>query len=243
MFDDGQPEAQSSIAAGDRAVRLMKAIEDVRQGIWPDARAIVGDRDFDLTLGAAKRDRNVAALRRELDGIGEQIPDHLLNPRRIPRDRPGRFQRGLDDDPFRLGFLPQRLDGIPDDRLDVDALDIELQLAGDDPADIHQIGNQLRLQPRIARHDAETAIENGRIVAASHHELRPRQNRVQRRSQLVGDHRHKVVFHAARSFRLGTGDALGLEQPLAFRGGGLPLGDVAGNLRDADDDARVIEDR
>ena len=81
------------------------------------------------------------------------------------------------------------------------------------------------------------------ILAASHHQLRPRQDRIQRRSQLVRDHRHEVVLHAARALGLGAGRALGLEQPIALGDGGLPLGDVAGNLRDADDRARVVEHR
>ena len=79
-------------------------------------------------------------------------------------------------------------------------------------------------------------------MVGSHHQLRPREDRVQRGSQLVRDHRDEVVFHAARALGLGPGRALGLEQPVALGDGGLPLGDVAGNLRDADDRARVVED-
>src|SRR5262245_27521987 len=80
VLDNRQPETQPSLLARARGVRLTEPVEDVRKKIRVDSNARVSHGDFHLGVGALKYDLNVAALWRELDCIGNEIPNHLLQP-------------------------------------------------------------------------------------------------------------------------------------------------------------------
>jgi hypothetical protein len=69
-----------------RAVVLSKRIEDVRQEFGPDAAAGVRDRHLRVTPDEGCPHRNMAAFRREFNGIREQIRKHLLKANRITDD-------------------------------------------------------------------------------------------------------------------------------------------------------------
>ena len=52
-----------------------------------DANASIHHPQLRQLLALAECNRHLTAVRRELDGIGEQVPDHLLQPIGIARDR------------------------------------------------------------------------------------------------------------------------------------------------------------
>src|SRR3954466_9317323 len=78
---DGQAEAEPPAQTRDAAVGLTEAIEHVRQEVGRDALAVVTDTDFDMRLAPPQLDLNSATTWSELGGVGQQIPDHLLNTR------------------------------------------------------------------------------------------------------------------------------------------------------------------
>ena len=83
------------LTPGPRRVRLVEAIEDVRQVLRRDARgAFVLDRQRDAAVDRrCAASRSVAAARRVADGVGGQILQRLLEPIAIAGDRAPRPAR------------------------------------------------------------------------------------------------------------------------------------------------------
>ena len=143
----------------------MEAIEDVRQHLRADAGARVGDGDLDLALGLAQRDRNRAAVRGELDGVGQQVPDDLLQARGIAgNEQRRRFEVPAQNETTRRRLMGHRVDGLGHDLADLQTAHVQRQLPFDDPADVEQVGHQLRLETGVARHDVEPALEQLQIA-------------------------------------------------------------------------------
>src|SRR6266478_1314054 len=84
---DGQAEPEAPVGTGRRAVRLLEALEDARQELRPDALARVAHGDLDVRVEPFEHHLDAPALRRELDGIGEEIPRDLLQPLGVACDR------------------------------------------------------------------------------------------------------------------------------------------------------------
>src|SRR5215510_2007735 len=78
VFDESKAEAEAAVPSGARRVGLSEAVKDVRQEISADAFARVGHGDANVRIHALQARFDAASLRRELDGVGEQVPDHLL---------------------------------------------------------------------------------------------------------------------------------------------------------------------
>ncbi len=62
------------------AIGAVETIEDVRKGIWRDAFARIGDRHLYLASLLHGTDHHRAARRGELDGIVDQVAEHLRQP-------------------------------------------------------------------------------------------------------------------------------------------------------------------
>ena len=61
-------------------VCLLETLKQVRQKFRADALASIADRYLCLGICTFKPYLDPASFRCELDGVGEQIPDHLLEP-------------------------------------------------------------------------------------------------------------------------------------------------------------------
>ena len=160
-------------------------------------------------------------------------------------------------DALVVGLVEHGLDRIVDDRPQIDGLEVEAQLAGDDAADVEQVGNELRLHARVAGDDVEAAGQHVRVAGAAHHQVSPAEDGVERRPQFVRDHRDELVLHPVGPLGFGPRHTLGFEQAFALGGSGgqgdalllrnggdaLLFGDVARDFRHADDAARGVEDR
>src|SRR5258705_12012543 len=78
VADDRETEADAAVRAGRAAVRLAKALEDVRQEIGRDADARIADDDFDVRVDALDADLHDPLFRCELHGGRNEVPHHLL---------------------------------------------------------------------------------------------------------------------------------------------------------------------
>src|ERR1051325_634429 len=78
-----EPEAEARKRARARAVALSKSLEDERQDVRGDAHAAVADGDLPARADPGERHVDAAAARRELHGVRQEVPDHLLEPRLI----------------------------------------------------------------------------------------------------------------------------------------------------------------
>src|SRR5258708_13844435 len=79
---DRQAEAESALRAPARRVALLESLEDSGQDLGRDADAGIAHLDGDRVRLRARGDVDPAALRSELDGVGDQVRDDLLQARR-----------------------------------------------------------------------------------------------------------------------------------------------------------------
>ena len=122
-------------------------------------------------------------------------------------------------------------------------LDVEAHLAGGDAAHVEQVFDELRLHARVALDRLEPLLQIRSSLRAAPQDLRPAEDRVERRPQLVRQRGEELVLHLAHALGCGARGALALEQLLALLGGLLRafvearVVDRDGGLRgDADDE-------
>src|ERR1041385_397560 len=88
-FCDRQSHSESAVTAGCRRVRLAKPIEYVGKKIGFYSSAGVCYANFDVRVHALQNDLYSSALWRELDCVRQQVPDDLLQPFKVTRNRSG----------------------------------------------------------------------------------------------------------------------------------------------------------
>ena len=151
MVGNHKPQSQSSVDALGGAVRLPKVIEDIGQGLRVDAFASIGDRDLDEGVDPLELDFDVSALCCELNSIGEQVPDDLLQAIGVTCDLPGvGIEPEIEVDTFGLYRRRHAVNHRVDDRDEVHGLDLKLHLTALDTRDIEEVMDQLGLEPHVA---------------------------------------------------------------------------------------------
>ena len=162
VLDNGESQSESPKAPGDRTVRLVEAVEDMRENIGPDPRSRVGYGDLHVVIvrptltstcpplwvnftAFESRFQTICWIRAGSPAIGWRS---VFSVRRISM-------------PFASASCLDRLNRIADDSDKIGALDLETKFSRYDAADIEQIGDQLRLYTRVpcdhiqaARHDS-----------------------------------------------------------------------------------------
>jgi len=120
-----------------RGVLLPKSIENIRQKFATDAFTIVADSDFRTRVALPNTHNDATATRSELDRVGQQIDNHLLQPARITR-HPGAMGIDLliDGDRFCRGSLRHAFEGMANDLGEFDRLQIETKLSGGDAGNV-----------------------------------------------------------------------------------------------------------
>ena len=84
VLDDRQAETEAAVPARGGRISLLKALEDMREDVGRDALAAVGDLDVRVTVHTpAATHARVPSRGRELDGVADQVPHHLLQPDRV----------------------------------------------------------------------------------------------------------------------------------------------------------------
>ena len=82
-FDQREADSESSAPAHQRCIELREWIEDVRQKIRGNPDPHVANRQDELATLGPDRDLDPSVRRRELDGIGQEVTDDLLQPSRV----------------------------------------------------------------------------------------------------------------------------------------------------------------
>ena len=185
-----------------------------------------------------RRSSTLAARGRELDRVRQQVPHHLLQPGRVAGEvRRQRADAPIERDRLRVRRGPDRVDGAVDDGLQIDRVELDAQLAGDDARHVEDVFDQLRLRARVAFDGVQRLLLLlGRQRPRPQH-ARPADHRVQRRAQLVRQRRQELVLRAVG--RLGglARVALGDRQLRVRVLGALEIFDVGGGADPAGDDA------
>ena len=216
LLDDRQAEAEAAVTARGRGVRLLERLEDVGQRLAPDPLAGVLHRHAHVGALALCADPDAAPLGRELHRVRQQVPDDLLHPIGVGGDDQRVVHRlDRDGDPLALRGRRHRLDRRRHCLGDLGRAQAQRQLAADDARDVEDVLDQRGLRPRVALDDGQAAVDLGRRVAPAQR-LRPAEDRVQRRAQLVRDHGQELVLGAAGQLGLAA-------QPLLLGARGLGL--------------------
>ena len=104
VADDRQAQAEAAGLARRAGVGLAEPLEHERQELRLNADAGVADDDLDVRVDALEPHLHAAALRRELDGVRQQVPDHLLQAIGIAGDRAdARIEQRLHPHALRVG--------------------------------------------------------------------------------------------------------------------------------------------
>ena len=234
MTNDGEPEAEPSVLAARGAVRLAEALEDPGHRRRLDPAASVPHRHTDDVPRGLDGDVYPPSRRRELERVRQEVAHDLLEPLRVRHDARVGLRVRIEDERhlFEVRDGRRGLDRRADDPPDPHRLELRAELAGDDARHVEDVVHQALLSLGVAADDGET-VRYLRRVGAAREDVRPAEDRVERRAQLVGHDAEKLVLQSARLLggrpclleRAGRG-ALALERLLAGTLGELPLGDV-----------------
>src|SRR5262245_48477436 len=105
----------------------------MRQEPRLDADSGVGNGNLDLPVDTGEARIDSAAFIGELDRIGQQVPDCLLQSARVAENGTTRIiDHNREGNMFRLGAGPNDVDGGLEYSLDLDRMRIELEPASDD---------------------------------------------------------------------------------------------------------------
>ena len=186
LLDDGEPQAQAAVPPRRAGVGLAEAVEDVREELGLDAHAGVDDADLDVRVDPLQEHLHLAALGRELHGVGEQVPDDLLEPGEVAGDGAGeRIEHLVDADALGVGRRHDGGEGGLDDLGELQPLDVEAEVAGDDAGDVEQVLDELGLDLGVPLDGREPFLQVLGVDLAGAEDLGPAEDGVERRAQLV----------------------------------------------------------
>ena len=198
--DDGQAQPQPPAPAGGGGLALAEALEDVGQELRLDPGPRVRHGQGDLGPGPHPAHGDLSSSGRELDGVRHEVPHDLLEPVGVAHQGPRLRVHGRNQGhAFALRGRPHGVEGRPDHGHELEGLELDAQAAGHDAGDVHQLGDQARLQLGVARDRVEGALHRGRIrLAFRAEDVGPAQDRGERRAQLVGHGGQELVLQPAR---------------------------------------------
>ena len=186
----GQPDARALLGPGLRSVDLGETVEDPLEHVGRDADAGVLDRHGHGVVLVLDVDRDLAALGGELEGVGQQVEDDLLELVRIDRqlDGMGRVLE-IEADLLLVGQGLDRGEQGRDEFDEVDAPDLEPHPALLELVQVEEVVDELEQLVAVALHRLEGVLERGRELPHPPLEqgLEGRQHERERRPELVVD--------------------------------------------------------
>jgi len=205
------------VPPGRRGIRLPETLKHERQEIRANTDACVLDHNLNVRIYPLQDDLDASARGCELDRVGQEVPQNLLQTARITSNQPNaRIQQCVDAQFPGIRGSTHCLDGIVNDFVQADELHFEMNLPGDDPAHIEQITDDLRLGAHVALDSLEPARTIiGRDFALPQQSSPPLDG-IQRGAQLVRECCQKLIFHMAETFSLRARVALRLQELLAL---------------------------
>src|SRR4029077_19150166 len=125
---------------------LPERLEQLGKEIGCNSSSGVPYADLGTVLEAFQRHQNLTAPRGELDRVGHQVPDDLLEPFRIAGDSYRLFlQEDIESNALGLCAGPTDFSRCRRHRIEVDGTYLQAQFPEDDPRDIQEVINELCL--------------------------------------------------------------------------------------------------
>ena len=155
-FGDGETQTRAAVAPRGGGFRLSEAFKDACAGLLSQSDA--GVADFDAQAGQDVQLH--AAHLGELDGVREQVEQHLAQPARVSRKVGGHIllHEGEEVQVFAMGRVGNQVHGFLDQGSDIEVDGFEHQLAGVDLGEIEDIvdDREQRLATVSGHHTPET---------------------------------------------------------------------------------------
>ncbi len=206
---------------------MLEWVEDQGENIRLDADAGIDHLDHDpavptvaLAFGAvelvASADHDRAAVRCELDGVLDQVPDDLLEPRGVGIDVPALGSiLGRELEPLAVDLAPTDLKRLFDQAMAVGHFPVERHLAADDPHDVEQVVDQPRLKVDVLADHLQVRTQLLGLVGSIQERGDGQENRVERRPELVAQHREEPALGLVGELGLLLGDPQLIRGPFA----------------------------
>src|SRR4030095_2025159 len=183
VFDERQSKAETAVPSDARRVGLAEAVKDVEQEIRADAFARVAHGDANVRVNALQPRFDAASLRGELDGVGEQVPDYLLQANGVAGDLADfGGEISLERDTFGVRRRADRLNRLINYRDQVNRPDLQPELAADDAGRVQQVINQLQLRVPAAFDNIRCLFDHLGVQPAAAQHSSVSEHRVQRRA-------------------------------------------------------------
>ena len=103
------------------------------------------------------------------------------------------------------------------------SLQAQRELAADDPRDVQDVGDELCLRLGVVLDDTRGTLDRGLVALPDLQDVRPAEDRVQRRAQLVRERREELVLQPVHRLRVEAGALFPLEELRALRLDALAL--------------------
>src|SRR5437879_1015938 len=107
-----EAESEPSMSPAPGALRLPETIEDVREKASVYTVAVIDNANLCVRSSARKPDLDIAATRRELDGIRKTVRENLLQPARISDEEQFLRWRKLQIYALRISCGPGLIEAI-----------------------------------------------------------------------------------------------------------------------------------
>ena len=122
VLDDAEPEPGAAGVAAAGVIDAEEALEHAVALVFGDADALIGDGDLDNPVGVGHADADPRAVGRVLDRVRDQVVNGGDEQLLVTEDLGAGSCRRDQRDAVRLGGDPVAVDGLCDDRVDVDLL-------------------------------------------------------------------------------------------------------------------------
>src|SRR5215468_8540496 len=168
VFDERQAEAEAAIPFGARCVGLSEAVKDIGQEIRADAFPRVAHCNANVWVYALKAHFDATSLRGELDRVGEQVPNHLLQAGGVTGNRTNfGGEISLNRYPFSIRRRLDRLNRFLNYRDRVHWSKIEPELATNDAGGVEQVFDQLLLRLPATLDDVHRMLDHMSVQPAA----------------------------------------------------------------------------
>src|SRR4051812_39452776 len=191
-LDDGEAETEPLARSRLAVLLLAEGGEEEALEFGGKPAPVIPDRELDPSLGVLQLHLDVAAMRRELHRVREQLAHDLPESDGIGADPWRVFQRRLDADALAVGRGPERLDGVARARGRIDRFERHAQLSRHHPGHVEEIVHETRLLAD-AFAKREHRLRGSDLLLQR---IEPQTHGRERRPELVREHGDELVLHA-----------------------------------------------